>query len=353
MKTLSYKKAVKPTSADISRFWLRVKKTDDCWLFGDGVKNVWQRFHYKKSSVPAHRFALYVASGEMPTDKICCHKCTRRDCVRGSHLYWGTSSDNARDIMRSSANGRLFEHSIYGFDTKLEEKDVIDIWFLYLSGNFTQAQIAKKYKVTLGCTSAIFRRKAWRRITQHLPAIPRHIAEENRAKGYISAGIKHKGIKNFGRKLTDAQAIEIRKKAHKGLRLKDLAQKYKMSLSSVYMLCTGKTYKNVLNPFGQSWGSRKKHKPKNTKQTGTKNSNAKLSAAEVVEIYYLYHKSGFTISHLARLFRVSRPPIRNIVLGISHKEEIAKHKKNGDAVKINVGAKTKAKARLSRTACRG
>ena len=88
--------------------------------------------------VRAHRFAWMIAYGEIPTAMLVCHHCDNPSCVNPEHLFIGTYSDNAKDMVAKGRNvGRI----------KLSKKDVLHIRGLLKQGAFSQDFIAKMYGV--------------------------------------------------------------------------------------------------------------------------------------------------------------------------------------------------------------
>lgn len=52
----------------------------------------------------AHRYAWWLANGDIPPGMYVLHRCDTPACVRPSHLFLGTQGDNMRD---AKAKGRL------------------------------------------------------------------------------------------------------------------------------------------------------------------------------------------------------------------------------------------------------
>lgn len=84
-------------------FWEHVDKSGDCWLWLASA----QRGTYGYVNLPgftttrAHRVAYELTyGGPIPGDLFVCHHCDNPPCVRPEHLFLGTRSDNANDMMR-------------------------------------------------------------------------------------------------------------------------------------------------------------------------------------------------------------------------------------------------------------
>lgn len=90
----------------IDRFWDKVHLSDGCWEwtaakgnFGYGV--AWFGGRLQK----AHRVSWQLAhESDIPPGMFICHRCDNPACVRPDHLFLGTATDNARDMVRKGRN---------------------------------------------------------------------------------------------------------------------------------------------------------------------------------------------------------------------------------------------------------
>lgn len=73
-----------PSNPD--RFWAKVDKSGDCWLWTGYVKLGYGRVTYGGRTWQAHRLAWEMEHGPVPTGLELDHLCRRKNCVRPSHL---------------------------------------------------------------------------------------------------------------------------------------------------------------------------------------------------------------------------------------------------------------------------
>jgi hypothetical protein len=141
--------------SDEERFWSKVEKGPDCWLWlgglarGNSGKSSLQygffmtgTYKSKKQWI-AHRFSYYLTYGEIPAGLMVRHMCHNTKCVRPDHLKVGTHKDNMQDMAdakRVNAKGERNSQS------KLTVDDVVKIKAMLKEGH-TSTAIATVFNV--------------------------------------------------------------------------------------------------------------------------------------------------------------------------------------------------------------
>lgn len=145
----------------IERFWAKVDKTGDCWLWTASTDGMgYGLFGTGPSrSERAHRVSYRLAFGEIAPDLCVLHRCDNPSCVRPEHLFLGTRADNMRDRQQKGRQAHGERHS----RAKLTETAVREIRELRARGEQLRA-IAEKFSIAPETVSAIAHRRTWRHV---------------------------------------------------------------------------------------------------------------------------------------------------------------------------------------------
>lgn len=82
------------------RFWRKVQKTDECWLWqGTRDRRGYGQLRVNKKSRPAHRISYELLVGPIPVGLVIDHLCRNPSCVNPAHLEAVTDRVN---ILRGS-----------------------------------------------------------------------------------------------------------------------------------------------------------------------------------------------------------------------------------------------------------
>lgn len=142
--------------------WEQVaRQPDGCWLWTGRLND---KGYGVSGRERAHRLA-YLSAFQVPIAGLCvCHTCDVRNCVRPSHLWLGTKSENTRDM---DAKGRrktpLNTNRPRGEEhhsAKLKTEDVLAI----RSSSKTRRGLRTQYNVSNTTIEAIQNRRRWKHV---------------------------------------------------------------------------------------------------------------------------------------------------------------------------------------------
>lgn len=167
----------------INLFWSKVLKQPGggCWTWtGNLSPRGYGNFKPGSSHINikvwrAHRFAWRITFGEIPDGMLICHHCDNPTCVNPSHLFLGTSKDNAKDRESKGRGARPGNYrrtvSRLGKLATLTLEQVESIRDLYhgRGKGMSQFKLAKQFGVCQQSISNIIHRKTWYKILA-LPA---------------------------------------------------------------------------------------------------------------------------------------------------------------------------------------
>ena len=128
-----------------------------CWIWmgGCSVRGYGQIESFGKKHL-AHRVSYKLFKGNIPEDRVVCHRCDNVSCVNPDHLFVGTQKDNLSDMARKN-------RSTFGernARSKLTWDQVDQIKTLRKSG-VRAVELSKKFEVSVSNINAILANKRW------------------------------------------------------------------------------------------------------------------------------------------------------------------------------------------------
>ncbi len=149
------------------RFWEKVDKSGDCWLWTSAT---WGSKGYgffwvgsKKRSDYAHRVSYLISRGAIPEGRLVMHTCDNPLCVNPAHLELGSIRLNALDAQMKD---RIAFGERNGGGGKLSDQAVRKIKFT--KGILGCYKTAKIFGVSVNTIKAIRRGEVWRRTPAYL-----------------------------------------------------------------------------------------------------------------------------------------------------------------------------------------
>lgn len=141
---------------EAERFWRRVDKTDGCWLWTGSISDGYGHFGVgciaavNKAILRTHRWSWEHANGLIPEGMHVLHRCDVRACVRPSHLFLGSNSDNVSDRV-AKGRGSVLRGENAG-RSKLTQGQVDQMRVMYSAGGVTQKKLGEQFGI---CGSAV------------------------------------------------------------------------------------------------------------------------------------------------------------------------------------------------------
>lgn len=109
-----------------------------------------------------HRLVLETYSSNCPKGMECRHLNGNPKDNRLCNLKWGTHSENMQDAVRHGTSGGFLVCGERVNTSKLKEKDIRMIVYMYKTKLFKQREIAKIYNIDASSVSNIVCKKTWK-----------------------------------------------------------------------------------------------------------------------------------------------------------------------------------------------
>jgi len=108
---------------DRLRFFSKIQKQDNgCELYNRGLyPNGYGKFYCNGKNRLAHRVAAEIYFGDIPKGMMVLHKCDVKKCCAKEHLFFGTQTNNMRDMIKKGR--QVINKSMLGKHHSKEAKD--------------------------------------------------------------------------------------------------------------------------------------------------------------------------------------------------------------------------------------
>lgn len=144
------------------RFWRRVDKTPTCWNWIGPVSNRgYGLLHHVDKMKKCNRIVWIITNGEIPKGIHVLHKCDNTLCVRPSHLFLGTHTDNMRDCIKKGRGNKARGERVT--NSKLTESQVLHMRKLDSCGH-ASSQLSRKFGVAYNTVRHVVTRGTWKHI---------------------------------------------------------------------------------------------------------------------------------------------------------------------------------------------
>lgn len=174
---------MKSAQALMTRLLRRTVKTRGCWLWigsktkkGYGHIRIGSRADGSRRVVLVHRLSYELHIGPIPKGHGVLHTCDTPPCIKPTHLFTGTNTDNVAD---RQAKGRTAKGDRSGYrkhperykarpkhehhwKAKLNESQVREIRYLAGTAKWTHREIASMFGVGRSAITKIVRGETWR-----------------------------------------------------------------------------------------------------------------------------------------------------------------------------------------------
>lgn len=150
------------------RFWNKVEKTAGCWNWLGATTVGYGRVKIAKKAHLAHRVSYLMAYGYIEDGEYVLHHCDNRRCVRPSHLFKGSHSDNMKDAYSKARLNFQRKPSIFQGtakqNSKLTDNDVCLIRQLWADGHTNKTELGERFGVDRRIIRLILEGKRWRHV---------------------------------------------------------------------------------------------------------------------------------------------------------------------------------------------
>lgn len=244
---------------DVARFWARVEKTETCWLWRGGIRDIRTPYGFVAVMVEsargravrtesAHRVSWELANGRpIPHGLYVLHSCDTPRCVNPAHLSVGTHGQNMVEKMargrqaRGPMSQRRFNPVVAERAPgrvrirvrRLTDEQVRTIRTTYATGDITSADLARQYGVSNPMMLTILTGKTYR----------------GAGGPIIERARKMQGANAPWARFTEQQVLDIRRRyATDTITMDALGAEYGTKNQTISSIIRGKSWAHVSGP---------------------------------------------------------------------------------------------------------
>lgn len=153
----------------VTTFWGKVNKDGpihhvcgQCWVWTGGRIAGYGVIGVNGQSTLTHRFSWSLHFGNVPKSDCVLHRCDTRLCVNPSHLFLGSRTDNAADMVEKGRQCRGERHR----KARFTNEQVLEIRNRYSATDRANGltQLRREFNCSPGTIIAIVNRVTWKHI---------------------------------------------------------------------------------------------------------------------------------------------------------------------------------------------
>jgi len=153
--------AVRPHGSLEDRFFSKVIKLDDCWMWAGNKRSngygAIQQGGRGSRTLSAHRVSYEIHKGEIPDGMVVMHSCDNPSCVNPDHLSVGTYKQNTHDMIAKGRKRTVAPKGTGNGKAKLND----DLVRYIRQSDKKAASIARELGLSENCIRGVLSGRTW------------------------------------------------------------------------------------------------------------------------------------------------------------------------------------------------